>query len=135
MFDPSIQPLIDDGVIIFWHAICALTALILAAWQLIGTKGTRAHRVLGRAWVALMAVVALSSFWIHDLRVVWAFSPIHLLSVFTLLTLPRAVLAARRGDIAGHRSIMRTLFFTGLVLPGLFTLIPGRTMHAVIFGG
>jgi len=134
MFDPSIQPLIDDGVIIFWHAICALTALILAAWQLIGTKGTRAHRMLGRAWVALMTLVALSSFWIHELRVIWIFSPIHLLSVFTLLMLPRAVFAARRGDIALHRTIMRALFFMGLVLPGLFTFLPGRTMHAVIFG-
>jgi uncharacterized membrane protein len=82
-----------------------------------------------------MTLVALSSFWIHELRVIWIFSPIHLLSVFTLLMLPRAVFAARRGDIALHRTIMRALFFMGLVLPGLFTFLPGRTMHAVLFGG
>lgn len=133
--DPSLQPLIDDGPIIFWHAICALVALVLAAWQMFGTKGTFAHRMLGRAWVALMAVVALSSFWIHDLRVVGLFSPIHLLSVVTLAGLPIAVMAAQRGQIARHRAWMRSLFLTGLIIPGLFTLIPGRTMHAVIFGG
>mmetsp|Transcript_6942 Transcript_6942/g.11101 ORF Transcript_6942/g.11101 Transcript_6942/m.11101 type:complete len:135 (+) Transcript_6942:935-1339(+) len=133
--DLSLQPLIDDGPVIFWHAICALVALVLAAWQLLGAKGTRAHRMLGRAWVTLMAVVALSSFWINDLRVVGPVSPIHILSVITLVNLPIAVMAARRGQIARHRTFMRSLFVTGLILPGLFTLIPGRTMHAVIFGG
>jgi uncharacterized membrane protein len=32
-----------------------------------------------------MAVVAASSFWIHQMRLVGPFSPIHLLSIFTLV--------------------------------------------------
>ncbi|MEL6809480.1 MAG: DUF2306 domain-containing protein [Pseudomonadota bacterium] len=133
--DLSLQPLIDDGPVIFWHAVCALAALALASWQLMGPKGTQAHRMLGWSWTALMVFVALSSFWIHDLRIVGPFSPIHLLSIITLVNLPLAVLAARRGQVARHRLFMRSLFITGLILPGLFTLIPGRTMHAVMFGG
>lgn len=132
--DPSLQPLINDGPVIFWHAICALTALVLASWQLLGAKGTYAHRLLGRAWVVLMAAVALSSFWIHEIEMFGLFSPIHLLSIITLVLLPMAVLAARRGQIARHRAFMVSLFLTALIIPGLFTLLPGRTMHAVVFG-
>ncbi|WP_223424161.1 DUF2306 domain-containing protein [Tateyamaria pelophila] len=133
--DPTLQPLINDGPVIFWHAICALAALVLAGWQLLGAKGTRAHRFLGRGWAILMATVALSSFWIHELEVFGVFSPIHLLSIVTLVSLPLAVVAARRGQIARHRAIMISLFVTGLIIPGIFTLLPGRTMHAVLFGG
>ena len=35
-----------------------------------------------------MAVVAVSSFWIHQIRLVGPWSPIHLLSIFTLVMLP-----------------------------------------------
>lgn len=38
-----------------------------------------------------MAVVAASSFWIHQIRLVGLFSPIHLLSICTLVMLPLAV--------------------------------------------
>ena len=31
-------------------------------------KGTPGHRLLGRAWVALMVAVALSSFWIFEIQ-------------------------------------------------------------------
>ena len=43
-----------------------------------------------------MAAVSLSSFWIHDLRIWGPWSPIHLLSIFTLVMLPVAVWAAHR---------------------------------------
>ena len=47
----------------------------------------------------LMAAVAVSSFWIHQIRLIGPWSPIHLLSIFTLVMLP---LAVWRG--APHRS-------------------------------
>lgn len=133
--EPSLQPLIDDGPVIFWHAIFASVALVLAGMQIWGPKGTLAHRVQGWGWVILMATVAISSFWIHELRLFGLFSPIHLLSILTLVALPMAVLAARRGQIARHRRLMRILIVAALVTPGVFTLLPGRTMHAVFFGG
>jgi uncharacterized membrane protein len=82
-----------------------------------------------------MATIAVSSFWIHDLRMIGPFSPIHLLSIFTLAVLPLAVLAARRHDVARHRRAMLGLFLGALVVAGLFTLLPGRIMHAAVFGG
>ena len=81
-----------------------------------------------------MFVVAVSSFFIHEIRLWGPFSPIHLLSVFTLIMLPLAVLRARRHDVAKHRRAMTGLFIGALVVAGAFTLLPGRIMHAVVFG-
>jgi len=51
-----------------------------------------------------------------------------------LATLPLAVLRARRHEVARHRSAMIALFTGALVIAGAFTLLPGRIMHAVLFG-
>ncbi len=92
------------------------------------------HRALGRTWVELMAIVALSSFFIWTIRTFWLFSPIHLLSIFVLVMLWRGVGFARRHDIAHHRKTMTATYFLGLVITGLLTFIPGRVMYFVAFG-
>jgi uncharacterized membrane protein len=102
--------------------------------QLSAPKGTLPHRTAGWIWVALMVIVAVSSFFIHDLRVWDAWSPIHLLSVFTLAMLPLAVMHARRHRVDRHRRAMIAIFVGALVIAGVFTLAPGRIMHAVVFG-
>lgn len=116
------------------HALAALLALAIGIIQMIQPKGTPLHRWLGRLWVGLMALVALSSFFIHELRIWGRFSPIHLLSLFTLASLYMAVQAARRGDIRRHRQIMTALFWLALVVTGGFTLMPGRIMYLLLFG-
>jgi uncharacterized membrane protein len=45
-----------------------------------------------------------------------------------------AVLHARRHNVSAHKKAMTTIFFGALVIAGLFTLLPGRIMHAVVFG-
>ena len=97
-------------------------------------KGTLPHRSLGWIWAILLAAVALSSFWIHEIRLWGPWSPIHLLSILTLLALPAAVYAARRHRVAAHRRGMLLLFFGALVIAGAFTFYPGRIMHQVVFG-
>jgi len=77
---------------------------------------------------------AVSSFWIHQSRLFGPFSPIHLLSILTLVGLPRAIWLARQGNIAAHGRLMLILFFFAPVSAGAFTLAPGRLMHAVVFG-
>jgi uncharacterized membrane protein len=81
-----------------------------------------------------MAVVAASSFWIHQMRLVGPFSPIHLLSIFTLVMLPLAVWRAHTHRVVDHRRMMIFIFAGALVVAGLFTLVPGRIMHQVFFG-
>ena len=130
----DLAPLLDAAPAIQLHAFTAMTAFALGVMQLSAPKGTLPHRTIGWIWVTLMAVVSLSSFWIHQLRLWGPWSPIHLLSIFVLVTLPLAVWRARRHDVADHRRIMILLFSGALVIAGLFTLLPGRIMHAVIFG-
>lgn len=117
------------------HAVLAASAIVVGAAQLAMPKGTPTHRLMGRFWVGAMAFVALSSFAIHEIRMFGPFSPIHLLSIFVLTVLYRAIRAARQGRIAQHRRSMILLYGLGLIITGAFTLLPGRLMHAVLFGG
>ena len=48
--------------------------------------------------------------------------------------LPLAVVYARRGRIAAHRSSMTWLFVAALLVAGAFTLLPHRIMGRVVFG-
>ena len=130
----SLAPLLDASPAIQLHAFAAMTAFALGVVQLAAPKGTLPHRTVGWTWVALMVVVAVSSFWIHELRTWRGWSAIHLLSIFTLATLPLAVMHARRHQVARHRNAMLAIFTGALVIAGLFTFVPGRIMHAVLFG-
>ncbi len=111
-----------------------MAALALGIVQLSAPKGTIPHRVIGWFWVSLMFAVSISAFWIHQIRLWGPWSPIHLLAIFTLVMLPVAVLHARRRRVTQHRIAMISIFFGALVIAGLFTLVPGRIMHAVVFG-
>jgi len=130
----SFAPLWAEASPIPLHAILAMIAVLLGIAQMAAPKGTMLHKITGRLWVGAMAIVAISSFFIYELRMLGPLSPIHILSVLTLYSLFVAVRAARQGNIAQHRMIMRYLFWLGLVITGWFTLLPGRTMYAVFFG-
>jgi len=131
----DIAPLLLAKQPIPLHAIAALLALCLGVVQLALKKGTTLHRRLGYCWCGLMAVVALSGFFIHEIRIFGPLSPIHLLSILTLWTLYVGIQSARRQQINRHRLTMAALFFLGLVLTGAFTFFPGRVMHAVLATG
>jgi len=115
------------------HIAAALTALLLGTIQLIGVKGTTAHRVIGWTWVVAMAVTAVSSLFIRQING-GAFSFIHLLSGWTIIALPMAVYAARRHRVAAHRRGMTGMFVGGLIVAGLLTFLPGRLMYQMFFG-
>src|ERR1700750_2141502 len=102
----NLAPLLNALPPIPLHAFAAMAAFVLGVVQLAAPKGTLPHRALGWIWVALMMVVALSSFWIHQIRLVGPFSPIHLLSIFVLVVLPLGVWRAHRHQVADHRRIM-----------------------------
>jgi uncharacterized membrane protein len=130
----SLAPLLSASPAIQLHAFAAMTAFVLGLVQLAAPKGTLPHRTLGGIWVAIMFVVAISSFFIHQLKVWGPWSPIHLLSIFTLVMLPLGVWRAHNHQVQRHRWIMISLFCGALLIAGLFTLMPGRIMHAVVFG-
>jgi uncharacterized membrane protein len=130
----TLHPLLEARPAIVLHATAAMGAFGLAIVQFAAPKGTIPHRTIGWIWVGLMLTVALSSFQIHQIRLWGPWSPIHFLSIFTLITLPLAVWAARRHDVARHRRAMISIFLGALVIAGAFTLLPGRIMHQVVFG-
>ena len=130
----SLAPLLDAAPEIPVHAFAAMAAFALGIVQFAAPKGTLPHRTVGWIWVGLMAIVAVSSFWIHEIRLLGPWSPIHLLSIMVLGLLPVAVVAARRHNVSRHRKTMIGIFTGGLVIAGLFTFLPGRIMHAVVFG-
>lgn len=132
---PTLAPLLAASPALQFHITFAVLALILAPVILLRRKGGAVHRWLGRVWVLAMAATALSSFWVHSLRLIGPWSPIHLLSVLTLVSLVQGVRAAMQGNIALHRRIMSSLAFWALGVTGLMTLLPGRDMNMVLFGG
>jgi uncharacterized membrane protein len=130
----SLAPLLHATLAIQLHAFAAMMAFALGIVQFSAPKGTLPHRTIGGIWVMLMVVVSLSSFWVHELLLWGLWSPIHLLSIFTLGALPFAVWAAHRHAVGAHRRAMISIFLGALVIAGLFTLVPGRIMHAVVLG-
>src|SRR5437868_15506784 len=114
------------------HAGLAVAALAVGTAMLLRRKGTRSHKLLGRIWVALMATVALSSFWIFEIRRGAGPSHIHLLSVWTLVSLALAVYYIRRGNVRAHRGFMIGTFI-GLVSAGALALAPGRALYRLFF--
>jgi uncharacterized membrane protein len=130
----TFAPLLAAPLCIQIHASAATAAFAIGAAQLALPKGSVHHRLIGWCWVMLMLTVALTSFFIHIIRMWGIWSPIHLLSILVLGTLPLAVWHARQHRIARHRLAMTTLFIGALVIAGAFTFLPGRIMHAVAFG-
>ncbi|MFM8681516.1 MAG: DUF2306 domain-containing protein [Alphaproteobacteria bacterium] len=110
------------------HLCAATLALASGAVLMARAKGTRPHRLLGRCWVALMAIVAISSLWIPSfLAIGW----IHAFTLVVAVNVPRAILAIRRGDVAVHRwSMIGSL--AGLAGAALFALFPGRLLGSAL---
>lgn len=120
------------STVIAVHLAGALTALALGTAILLRTKGTAMHKLLGRAWVALMTAVAVSSFWIFNVER-GTFSWIHLLSVWTLISLTLAIIAIRRGRVRAHRAFMIGTFL-GLAGAGIGALSPDRLLGRFVLG-
>jgi len=113
------------SAVIAVHLAFAMVALVLGAAILARRKGTPVHKRLGRLWVAVMLVVAGTSFWVRELDAAGGMSWIHLLSVWTLFSLAMALWGIKSGRVRTHRGFMLGTF-AGLVGAGAFALTPGR---------
>lgn len=113
------------------HLATVIPALPLGAWILWKPKGTRAHKMGGRIWAAMMLITAIDSFWIRSLT--GGFSPIHIFSVLTLVSVPIGIWHIKNGRIDRHINAMRGVYI-GLCTAGLFSVMPGRLMGNLIFG-
>lgn len=112
------------------HVGAAIAALMLGMGIFLRTKGSFAHRVLGRAWVALMLVTAVSTYWIRGNG---GFSWIHLLSIMTLLLLALGVYFAITHNIGAHQKTMTGVFIGALIVAGGFSLMPQRLLGHMLW--
>jgi len=129
----NIKPLLEAGLAVQLHVAAAALAIILSAAIIIARRGSPAHKIVGRAWVAMLAVICISSFWIIGMNGT-RFSWIHLLSAWTLLGLTGAVWAVRAGNIRAHKYAMISTMIGALLGAGFFALTPGRMMSSVLLG-
>jgi uncharacterized membrane protein len=112
------------------HLGAAISALLLGIVMLVRRKGTLSHKFWGRIWAGLMLTVAISSLWIPSfLHFTW----IHLFTLLTLVALPLGIYRIRRGNVKGHAAAMKGLFIGGLVIAGIFTLVPGRMLGNLLW--
>ena len=112
---------------VWLHLAPAMLALGLTPAVLWRRRGDAKHRLLGKIWVGAMALTAGSSLLVQEIRP-GHYSPIHLLSIFTLANLPIIVLSARRGNLLRHRRTLRGVIIGGLVIAGGFTF----TFHRLL---
>src|SRR5437868_8663243 len=97
----SLAPLLNASPVIQVHAFAAMAAFALGLVQFVAPKGTLPHRTIGFIWLALMLTVAISSFWIHSIRLWGPWSPIHLISIYVIAMVPLAIYYAHTHKIGG----------------------------------
>lgn len=132
----TLEPLLQAPLAVQIHVATVLPAALLGAFLLLWRgKGSPLHRMLGKLWMMLMVATAFSSFFIHELNVWKGFSPIHILSVITIIGCYNAYRLARRGNIRAHRIAVTQTYVSGILIAGGFTLLPHRIMNQVVFSG
>ena len=114
------------------HLAAVVPAVAIGVTQLFLAKGTRIHKAMGWIWVLAMVVVAVSSFWILEIRRGAGWSVIHLLSAWTLISLALAIWYIRRGNVRAHKGYMVGTMM-GLAGAGLGALAPGRFLSVLLF--
>lgn len=115
------------------HVSAVLPAVPLGAWLMLARKGTPRHKQLGKVWIALMVVTAISALFIRQING-GQFSPIHVFVPIALHGAWKAISTARRGDIAGHKRALIGFYLGALTIPGLFAFLPNRLMGTWLFG-
>ncbi|PSJ37339.1 DUF2306 domain-containing protein [Allosphingosinicella deserti] len=113
--------------IVWFHIGTMLLALGLTPVVLLRRRGDRWHRRLGYVWVIALVTTAIATFWIR-MSNPGHLGPIHVLSAFTIIQVPRIVLAARRHDVAAHRRGILLVVIGALLIAGFFTFMPSRLL-------
>ena len=124
-------------------ALAALAIGPIALWARRGhasrqplSQRPRLHRAMGYAWVTLMLITAFSAVFIRDFDLpnIAGYTPIHLLIPVVLISLFIAFGQLLRGNVAGHRKAMVSLYVSACLVAGAFTLLPGRFLGQLVWG-
>lgn len=134
----SLDPLLTASAAVKVHAFTVIPAFFLGTWLIfLSRKGARRHRAVGFVYLALMTVTAIAALFIHAIPaidVVYGFGPIHIFAFVTLFGVAGALYGARTHNVPMHRRAMLGVYIGGLLIAGSLAFLPGRIMHAVVFG-
>ena len=122
----------------YLHLFTVAPAFFVGTYILLNRKGTPAHRVLGRIFMILMMSTAVISLFMSDgggTRILGHFGFNHLFVIPVAIFIPRAYLAARRGDIRTHMRSVLGVYVGALLIAGSVAIFtPGRLLHRWFFG-
>jgi len=124
----------EASLVIQIHWVAALIALGLGIAMFMRPKGTPSHKLIGRGFIGLMLITAFTAFFIREINR-GSFSWIHIFIPITLFASWEAIHYIRKGNIKRHKRAVTGMFFGALLIPGLFTFVPGRRMWMLFFGG
>jgi uncharacterized membrane protein len=134
----NLAPLLHAALPIKIHVATVVPAFVIGTYQIfISRKGALIHRVLGYLYLALMSITSITALFIHSLMPngpFYGFSPIHLLIPLTLFGVVGALRGAWTHNIGLHRTAMISVYVGGILIAGTLAFLPGRIMHAVVFG-
>lgn len=121
------------GTALATHLITVIPAIPIGAYLLLTRKGGPRHRLLGKSWLGLMFVSATATLFIRNVNA-GQLSWIHVFTLVTFVTIPRAYLSARRRQFDRHRNITVSFYAGALIAAGFTAFFPGRTMWQWAFG-
>ena len=114
------------------HVATVLPCVPLGGYLLLARKGTARHKQLGKLWLLLMLVTAVSAMFI---KTNGSYSFIHLFVPVTFHAAWKTVATARAGDIAGHKKHLVFTYLAALMIPGIAAFaFEGRLMNVLLFG-
>jgi len=134
----TLEPLLHAPLAVQVHVATVVPAFLIGTFQIfVSAKGAPLHRAFGYLYLVLMSITAITTLFVHQLMPhspFWGLSPIHLLVPLTLFSVVGALRGAWTHNIAMHKRSMIGLYVGGMLIAGTLTFLPGRIMHAVVFG-
>ncbi|HEX3808655.1 MAG TPA: DUF2306 domain-containing protein [Rhizomicrobium sp.] len=134
----TLEPLLHAPLAVQIHVATVVPAFFIGTWQIFfSRKGAPFHRALGFVYLGLMTITSIAALFIHAIMPngpFAGFSPIHLLVPLTLFGVVGALRGAWTHNIAMHKRAMLGVYIGGLLIAGSLAFMPGRIMHAVVFG-
>ena len=135
----TLEPLLHAPLAVRVHAATVVPAFLIGTYQIfLSRKGAIAHRTLGYLYLGLMTVTSIAALFVHSLMPkgpFFGFSPIHLFVILTLFGVVGALRGAWSHNVRMHRGAMIGVYVGGILIAGSLAFLPGRIMHAVVFGG
>ncbi|SFJ58982.1 DUF2306 domain-containing protein [Jannaschia pohangensis] len=129
----TLTPLPDLPIYLDIHILAAMLALVLGPVAIYPKRRDRMHRLVGYVWLSAIVVTAVSSFWLQDFAIIGPLGPIHVFAFLALWGVWDGVRMARARNFAGHSETLRSLYWNGLILAGLFVFLPGRRLNRALF--